>query len=63
MTRIPADYIERCYSGWLAKLVGIQYGAPIEGWTYEKIREVYGELDGYIVNYKCLPRTTIQTDR
>ena len=52
MTRIPADYIERCYSGWLAKLVGIQYGAPIEGWTYEKIREVYGELDGYIVNYK-----------
>jgi ADP-ribosylglycohydrolase len=51
MSRIPVDYIERCYSGWLAKLIGIQYGAPIEGWTYEKIHEVYGELDGYIVDY------------
>ncbi len=51
MGRIPADYIERCYAGWMAKLVGIRYGAPIEGWTYEKIREVYGELDGYLVNY------------
>lgn len=51
MTRIPADYIERCYAGWLAKLIGIQYGAPIEGWTYQKIREIYGELDGYVVNY------------
>ena len=32
MSVIPHAYIERCYSGWLAKLVGIRYGAPIEGW-------------------------------
>lgn len=51
MTRIPQDYIERCYAGWLAKLIGIRYGAPIEGWTYDRIAEVYGELDGYIVDY------------
>ena len=51
MARIPRDYIERCYAGWLAKLIGIRYGAPIEGWTYDTIAEVYGELDGYIVNY------------
>lgn len=51
MSRIPADYIERCYAGWLAKLIGIRYGAPIEGWSYEKILEVYGELNGYIVTY------------
>ncbi len=51
MSKIPHDYIERCYAGWLAKLVGIRYGAPIEGWWYNKIKDVYGELDGYIVDY------------
>ena len=51
MGRIPQDYIERCYAGWLAKLIGIRFGAPIEGWTYEKIKEVYGEIDGYLVDY------------
>jgi len=51
MPRIPVDYIERCYAGWLAKLAGIRYGAPIEGWTYAKIKEIYGELDGYVVDY------------
>lgn len=52
MSIIPHDYIERCYSGWLAKLIGIRYGAPIEGWWYGKIKDVYGELDGYVVDYK-----------
>ncbi len=51
MACIPTNYVERCYAGWLAKLVGIRYGAPIEGWTYDRIREVYGELDGYVVDY------------
>jgi len=51
MSVIPHDYIERCYAGWLAKLVGIRYGAPIEGWTYERIKETYGELNGYVVDY------------
>ena len=51
MSIIPQDYFERCYAGWLAKLIGIRYGAPIEGWSYEHIKEAYGELDGYVVNY------------
>lgn len=45
------EYIERIYAGWLAKIIGIRLGAPIEGWTYEKIRDVYGELDHYPVEY------------
>ena len=49
---MPRDYIERCYAGWLGKLIGVRYGAPIEGWTYEQIRQVYGELDGYVVDYR-----------
>jgi ADP-ribosylglycohydrolase len=46
------EYIEQIYAGWLAKIIGIRLGAPIEGWTYEKIKNIYGELDHYPVNYK-----------
>ena len=49
---ITHDVIERIYAGWLAKIIGIRYGVPIEGWTYERIRETYGELDGYFVDYR-----------
>ena len=45
-------YIERIYSGWLGKIIGIRLGAPIEGWTYEKIANVYGEVNGYLVDYR-----------
>lgn len=46
------EYIEKIYAGWLAKIIGVRMGAPIEGWSYEKIREFYGELKGYPVEYK-----------
>lgn len=45
-------YIEKIYAGWLAKVIGIRLGAAIEGWTYEKIKNIYGELDSYPVDYK-----------
>ncbi len=40
----------RTYAGWLAKLVGIRLGAPIEGWTYERIAREIGEIDGYVAD-------------
>ena len=49
---VPENYIETCYAGWLGKVIGVQYGAPVEGWTYARIREAYGELDGYVKDYK-----------
>lgn len=52
MGKIQKDYLERVYAGWLGKLIGIRLGAPIEGWPYEKIAEVYGEIDGYLVDYR-----------
>jgi len=52
MAKIPDDYIERCYSGWLGKLIGVRFGIPIEGWDFTRIRKVYGKLDNYIGNYK-----------
>lgn len=51
MNCIPADYMQRLYAGWLAKVIGIRLGAPVEGWTYERIRDTYGELTGYPVDY------------
>ncbi len=49
--QLPESYINKIYAGWLAKIIGIRLGAPVEGWTYEKIKNIYGELDHYSVNY------------
>ena len=54
MAAIPNDYIERCYAGWLGKLIGVRFGVPTEGWSYEHIKKVYGTLDNYVVQYKKL---------
>lgn len=42
------DILKKTYAGWLGKLAGIRLGAPIEGWTYEKIRDELGEINGYV---------------
>jgi ADP-ribosylglycohydrolase len=52
MPKLKPEYIEKIYAGWLAKIIGIRLGAPIEGWTYQKIKNVYGELDHYPVDYQ-----------
>ena len=52
MARIPKDYMEKVYAGWLGKIIGVRHGAPIEGWEYDRIKEVYGEIDSYLVDYK-----------
>lgn len=51
---IPGDYLERVYSGFIGKNVGIRLGAPVEPaiWTYERIREVYGEVSSYLKPYR-----------
>lgn len=45
------EFIERIYAGWLAKIVGIRLGAPVEGWTYDRIRNIFGEVTDYLVDY------------
>ena len=54
MAAIPSDYLERLYSGFLGKNVGIRLGAPVEPaiWTYERIREVYGDVTGYLKPFR-----------
>ena len=52
MSRIPHDYMDKVYAGWLGKIIGVRLGAPVEGWSYEQLKKVYGEIDGYLVHYK-----------
>ncbi len=47
-----AEYIEKIYAGWLAKVIGVRLGAPIEGWGYWRIKETFGELWDYPQAYK-----------
>lgn len=49
---IQNDYLNRVYAGWLGKAIGVRYGAPIEGWSYDRIRKTYGILNHYIADYK-----------
>ncbi|MEW5816367.1 MAG: ADP-ribosylglycohydrolase family protein [Spirochaetota bacterium] len=52
MRKIPENYVNKVYAGLLGKIIGIRHGAPVEGWDYEKIKNVYGEIDGYLVDYR-----------
>ncbi|MBK8031667.1 MAG: ADP-ribosylglycohydrolase family protein [Chloroflexi bacterium] len=45
---LPPDYENRVYAGWLGKCIGVRFGAPIENWTYEDIRDNLGELTTYV---------------
>jgi len=46
--RILPDYAERVYAGWLGKCIGVRFGAPIEGWTYQEIRDNLGPVLDYL---------------
>lgn len=45
--------LEKIYSGWLGKNIGIRLGAPIEGWTSQQIIDTFGEISQF-TRYKGL---------
>ncbi len=47
-------YLEQVYTGLLGMCAGIRLGAPVEPtiWTYERIKETYGDIKGYVKNYR-----------
>ncbi len=47
-------YLEKVYGGILGKCIGDRIGAPVEPtvWSYERIIDVYGEITGYVKDYK-----------
>lgn len=49
-----AAYLEKVYAGFLGMNIGIRLGAPVESgvWTYERIRDTYGDIRDYVKAYK-----------
>jgi ADP-ribosylglycohydrolase len=45
---------DRIYAGFLGKAIGVRLGAPVEPtiWSYERIRDTYGEITGYLRDFK-----------
>ena len=56
MNKIPNNYLEKVYAGFLGKCIGVKLGIPLEPgiWTHDKIRQVYGDMTGYIKSYSKL---------
>lgn len=48
------NLLSRLYGGFLGMNVGIRLGAPVEPgiWTVERIERTYGDIRGYIKEYK-----------
>lgn len=47
-------YLEKVYAGFLGMNIGIRLGAPVESgvWTYDRILSTYGDIKGYVKDYK-----------
>jgi ADP-ribosylglycohydrolase len=41
------EYKQSIYAGVLGKIIGVYFGRPVEGWTYDRIRERFGEIEYY----------------
>ena len=41
-------YREQIYAGVLGKIIGVYLGRPVEGWSYDKIRENFDEVKYYV---------------
>jgi ADP-ribosylglycohydrolase len=59
---LPADYAERVYASVLGKLIGVYLGRPVEGWTYDRITAVHGEVDRYIHESRGMPLVVTDDD-
>ncbi|GLQ54813.1 ADP-ribosylglycohydrolase family protein [Devosia nitrariae] len=50
----PTQILEKIYSGFIGKAIGVRLGAPVEPtiWSYERIRDTYGEVTAYLRDFK-----------
>lgn len=49
------DYQDTIYAGVLGKIIGVYLGRPIEGWSFEKIRDTFGEVWYYKNHFTGAP--------
>jgi hypothetical protein len=50
-----SDVAERMYAGTLGKLIGVYFGRPVEGWSYQEIRERFGTIDYFVAQRLGVP--------
>lgn len=48
-------YQNQIYSGVLGKLIGVYMGRPVEGWSYDAIRNQFDEIDYYVAHKTGAP--------
>ena len=46
---------EKIYAGVLGKIIGVYHGRPVEGWSYERIRDSFGQVDYFVNGRMNLP--------
>lgn len=52
----------KIYAGVLGKILGVYLGRPVEGWSYEKITETFGEISYYIHKEAGVPLIVADDD-
>lgn len=50
------------YAGVLGKIIGVYLGRPVEGWSYEKIQETFGEVKYYVHDKVGVPLIVADDD-
>ena len=45
------QYENQIYAGVLGKILGVYLGRPVEGWSYQKIQDTFGEVSYYCLLY------------
>lgn len=61
MLRIE-KYKNQIYAGVLGKLIGVYLGRPVEGWSYKKIQETFGEIKYYVHDKVGVPLIVADDD-
>lgn len=55
-------YENKIYAGVLGKILGVYLGRPVEGWSYEKIIDTFGEISYYIHDEVGVPLIVADDD-
>ena len=56
------QYENQIYAGVLGKILGVYLGRPVEGWSYNKIKETFGEVTYYVHDEVGVPLIVADDD-
>tara|TARA_B100000963_G_scaffold359248_1_gene385995 strand:+ start:81 stop:2117 length:2037 start_codon:yes stop_codon:yes gene_type:complete len=62
MVKLAPDYAERVYAGVLGKVIGVYLGRPFEGWSYQRIQRLLGDIEYYVHDKLDVPLIVTDDD-